>query len=303
MEKVLHLVVALAIAAVATSKARADDTTLQKSDASSSAVVDCYDAARDTVARVLASECHGKIVSEEEARAIREKRESQVKRALSRRGLGSTDGLRMVSLGTGFYTDDSGHLLTNNHVVDHCNALTARVGIDDEISAQVAAIDAALDLALLKANTETGATAEFPAAGTVLPDTFVAIIGYPDQGLPPLEPLATPGKVLQSAVNIGGSNHIVMRADLRHGNSGGPIFDRLGRVVGIVNAKLNSAAYYSATGLNLTDIGLGIPGRAIVEFLRRNGASHEESRGGEALTLAEILTRARGFVVRIECWR
>jgi S1-C subfamily serine protease len=275
------------------------------------AVVNCYDAARDGVARVLVGECHGKVISDDEAQAIIEKRESRLKQALGRRAPGSRDGLHLVSLGTGFYADDRGRLLTNNHVIDGCGEVTVRAdmasdtdpGRDHEIPAHVVAVDMALDLAILQADSQTGATAEFPAAGTMLADTSVAIVGFPDQGLPPLEPLATPGMVLQRSANIAGYEHIVIRADLRHGNSGGPIFDRQGRVIGLVNAKLNSAAYFSATGLTLTDIGLGIPGRAVIEFLRRNDATYEESQGGENLTIAQILQRARSFVVRTECWK
>jgi serine protease Do len=304
MRRLGHLAVAIAIAAALPAAAHADDSAPPGNGAAPpQAVVYCYEAARGIVSLVLLGECHGKIVSEAEAAAIRDKRENQIKNALTHRAPRSHDGLHMVSLGTGFYTDDSGRLLTNDHVVEGCTVVTVRAGIDDEIPADVLAIDRMLDLALLKADTQTGATAEFPALGAILSDTSVAIVGYPTQGLAPLEPLATPGMVMRNTVNIGGSDHLVMHADLRHGNSGGPILDRLGRVIGMVNAKLDSPAYYSATGLNVTDVGFGIPGRTVVDFLTRNNASHEESYGGEALTLDEILKRARAFVVRTECWK
>jgi len=275
------------------------------------AVVNCYDSARDLVARVLASECHGKVISDSEAAVIATKHENRLKQALGRREPGFRDGLRMVSLGTGFYTDDDGRLLTNNHVVDGCGELTVRLGDspdidpggDDEIAAQVLAVDAALDLALVKTDSQGSATAEFPAPGSGLSDTSVAIVGYPNQGLPLREPMATPGLMEQRTTFIAGYDHIVLHADLRHGNSGGPIFDRQGRVLGMVNAKIDSAAYFTATGLTLTDIGIGIPARAIVDFLNRNNVTHEESQGGQSFNLRELLDRARPFVVRVECWK
>src|SRR5579862_1526902 len=304
MRGAAQLGLAIAIAAALPAAAHADDSASGNGASPPQAVVWCYEATREVVSRVLLGECHGKIITDSEAAAIREKRESQIKRALQRRAAGSTEGLHLASLGTGFYIDDSGHLLTNYHVVDDCTVVTVNPGTTDvEISADVVAVDRALDIALVKADTNTGATAEFPAVGTVLAGPSVAIVGYPTQGLPPLDPLATPGFLIENAATIGGVDHIVMRADLRHGNSGGPIFDPQGRVIGMVNAKLDSPAYYRATGLNVTDIGFGIPGRTLIDFLTRNDASHEESRGGEAFTLAEILQRARGFVVRAECWK
>lgn len=266
------------------------------------AVVDCYDAASDTVSRVLFGECHGQIVSSAEAKAIAAKHERQLKQALGHTQFGAPNGLHLTSIGTGFYTDDQGHLLTNYHVVEGCGTLTVRIAGNDPIVAKILGFDEHLDLALLQADFEADASAEFPLEEDPVPDPYVAIVGYPDQGLPPLAPFLTPGVLLQDSANVEGTPHLVIHADLRHGNSGGPIFDRHGRVVGMINAKLDTARYFAATGETLTDLGLGIPRRALTDFLGRNNVSHETAGVDRTFDERQLLARAEHFVARVECW-
>jgi len=302
MTRLLQLLLAATLIATA-GAAFADAPAPASSEAPPAAVVYCYDTARDLVARVLLGDCHGKIVTPAEADAINAKHDDRLRQSLSRSDYNTRGGLHLAGIGTGFYTDDEGRLLTNYHVVDDCSALTVRINSDETLQARPLAVDSIVDLALLQVDTQSSTTAEFPPEGTLFTDTFVAVVGFPNQGLPPLEPFLTPGVLLQQTANVGGREHMVIRADLRHGDSGGPIFDREGRVIGIINAKLDTARYFNATGMTVTDIGLGIPRHTVVEFLQRNNATHEESTGAGILDERQILKRASGFVVRVECWR
>ena len=286
-------------AAIALPKsASASDTTV-----SAPAVVYCYDRGRDIVTRVLASECDGTVVSEADATVEAERRDQQIKRAMAAAPRIGRDSLHIASLGTAFYVDESGKLLTNHHVVVDCKAVTVLTNSGEERPARVLAIDAKLDLALLQTDATARAVAVFGVASEMAGNSFVATVGYPNQGLPPREPLVTEGVLLGVAAEGLSAGSMVIRADIRRGNSGGPIFDERGRVIGLLYAKINPVRVYDATGLDVEDTGLGIPLPVVLEFLRRNDARFRQAVGESKLGIDQLLAVARQFVVRADCWK
>lgn len=285
------------IAAAPPGIACADDATPRE------AVVYCYDRPRDQVTHVLAQECHGEVIDEAAAQAITERREQRMIRALGGAPSRVPEERRLAGIGTGFYVDEAGRLLTNLHVVDGCVALSLHASSGGDSPAQLLAVDAKEDLALLQGETSPRDFARFRAESAIGDEAAVAIIGYPDQGLPPLEPLLTAGSVLRSAVSTASGERVIIKAALRHGNSGGPIFDRQGLVIGVINAKVDTVRTYNATGREVDDIGQGIPLRAVMGFLQRNGARYQIEAAGETFDGKQILARAKTFVRRVNCWK
>lgn len=265
-------------------------------------VVYCYDRDRDVVSHVIAGECRGTVVSEDAAQELSERRELRIKRAVGAEPRIGRDGLRLASLGTAFYVDESGRVLTNHHVVVDCKLVTL-MDAGEERPARVLAVDAANDLALLQGDAKAGGVAVFGFEGDAGLHSALAAVGYPDQGLPPREPLMTPGN-LMGVADVGSSaQRLVIAADIRKGNSGGPIFDDRGRVIGVVNAKIDPVRVYEKTGRDVDDVGLGIPLSTVLEFLRRNDARFHQAKGGAKLEPGQILSLARQFVVRADCWK
>jgi S1-C subfamily serine protease len=265
----------------------------------SSTVVWCLDRERDVVHRDVASACPGSIVSDAEARAIQERREEAVAHALAAQPSGP-EGLRFASLGTAFYVDGDGTLLTNRHVVADCKAVQVRSLGRPPINAAELAVDQMHDLALLHAGARSPGVAVFRsgAMGGIAPG--VAAVGYPNEGLPALQPQRTAGTLLRSD---DGSGRMLISIDVRHGNSGGPILDSGGLVIGVVVAKVNTAAVYARTGEQVGDTGVGIPIATVLEFLTRNHVQFHSSSGARALDGTQVLAEADAFVARAECWR
>jgi len=212
------------------------------------------------------------------------------------------DGLRLASLGTAFYVDEAGRLLTNHHVVVDCKLVTV-MAAGEERPARVLAVDAAQDLALLQGDARTGVVAVFGFEGADGRQSVLAAVGYPDHGLPPREPLITPGTLMGVAGAGSSAQRLVIAADIRKGNSGGPIFDDRGQVIGVVNAKIDPLRVYEKTGRDVDDVGLGIPLSTVLEFLRRSDAPFHQAKGGARLEPGQILSLARQFVVRADCWK
>jgi serine protease Do len=271
-------------------------------DANSDPVVDCYDKARGTVSRALAGECQGTIISEDEAKRVREQRIQAVQRAVKTREQPVFTDKRMISIGTGFFVSDGGRVVTNRHVVDQCDALSVETTAGQTASAQVLGVDDTLDIALVQANITTPATAVFQTNETVPAGGSIAVIGYPDQGLTPRKPLMTIGTMAQSDRRRSG-DRLAIIADVRRGNSGGPVLDQWGNVVGIVHAKIDTVKNYNETKQVVRNVGFAIRTAAILRFLDKTGTNYRLNALGTPLSADQLFDRARPFVVRVGCWR
>jgi serine protease Do len=268
---------------------------------SSEPVVQCYDQARGTVNRILAADCEGTVISDAEAKTVREQRVHAIQRAIQGRNQPIFTNKRMVSIGTGFFVSDGGRIVTNRHVVDHCDALSVETTAGVNASATLLRLDDRLDIALIQGNLATPATAVFQRQD-VLPGGSVALIGYPDQGLPPRKPLMTFG----ATVALDRTRHaeqLAFQAEVRRGNSGGPVLDQWGNVVAIVNAKVDTVKIYSQSKQLIRNVGFAITTPAILRFLDETGTSYRQNAVGTMLNPDQLFERARPFVVRIGCWR
>jgi serine protease Do len=158
---------------------------------------------------------------------------------------------RMTSLGSGFIIDSAGYVVTNNHVIADADEVTVLLHDDTELKATIIGRDEKTDLALLKVE-----------AGHPLPSTnwgdsdelrigdWVMAIGNPFG----LGGTVTAGIVSARGRQIGGTydDYIQTDASINRGNSGGPLFDMNGQVIGI------NTAIFSQSGGSV-GIGFAIP--------------------------------------------
>ncbi len=155
-------------------------------------------------------------------------------------------GLRMVprgalpfrGQGSGFIVSADGLILTNAHVVRDARQVTVRLSDRREFAAKVLGSDPATDIAVLKVDAKGLPTVTLGDPGSVQVGDWVLAIGAPYG----LEQTATQGIVSAKGRSLPGENvvpFIQTDAAVNPGNSGGPLFDASGRVVG-VNAQIYS---------------------------------------------------------------
>lgn len=301
--RLMVLTALTAIAAIALPYRASADGPAPNAAPSSPFVVYCFDRDRDIVNRMLASQCKGKVVSEEEAKAIQERRNQRIAHILNAAPPTEPEGLRLSTIGTAFFVDETARLLTNNHIVEDCKAVTVASDDQKDLPATVLATDPKNDLALLQVAADNHPVATFHNADTARANSFVAIVGYPDQGLAPLEPIISAGTLIRAIDDTTMDGNIFFKADVRHGNSGGPIFNSRGSVIEIVKAKVDTVRTYSATNREIDDTGVGVGLPIVLEFLRRNDARYRVEKRDNVLNADQIMTQARFFVVRAECWK
>ena len=162
-------------------------------------------------------------------------------------------------------SEDAGYLLTNNHVIDEAEEIAVRLTNGDEYLAQVLGSDASKDLAVLriekKAN-ESFTVAPLGDSSKLLVGQEVIAIGNP---LGSLGGTVTDGIIsaLDRTVEIDNVSMVLLQhnAAINPGNSGGGLFDSMGNLIGIVNAKT------SKTGIE--GLGFAIPINIAQDFFNR----------------------------------
>jgi S1-C subfamily serine protease len=150
-------------------------------------------------------------------------------------------------LGTGFAITEDGCIITAYHVIGEAKSI--RVKTETELSeAKVIATDRDNDLALIKINKKIACVTFSPARSARLGQT-VFTVGFPMPDLQGFSPKVTKG-VISGLKGIGDDvRKYQIDASVQPGNSGGPLADDGGNVVGVVIARLSDAAVIEAAGV------------------------------------------------------
>ncbi len=168
----------------------------------------------------------------------------------------------MQGLGSGFLIDDQGNIVTNNHVVDGASSVMVKLSNGTKVAGKVMGTDAVRDLAIVKVDSDSvsGITPLNFGDSSVLKVGQMAIaIGNPYG----LEGTVTVGVISGLNRSIGGmSNMIQTDAALNPGNSGGPLLDANGAVIG-VNTAIETGKY----GDTASGIGFAIPADVVKGLL------------------------------------
>jgi S1-C subfamily serine protease len=197
------------------------------------------------------------------------------------------------SSGTGFFVSPDGHVLTNAHVVERCSTINVKADNGDVVSGRVLAKDTTNDLALLR-------TALRPSkvAGVRLGIRLgegVAAFGFPLTTLLSSSGNFTLGNVTALSGLKDDSRYLQVSAPVQPGNSGGPLFDQNGNVVGVVSAKLN------ALNVIPQNVNFAIKGSLAASFLESNQVVIEQGTASQAMAPADLADQAKQVSVLIRC--
>src|SRR5215831_3731269 len=180
--------------------------------------------------------------------------------------------------GSGFIIDADGSILTNNHVIDRAERITVKLSDGRSLRARVIGTDPESDIALIKVDGETGLpVAPLGDSLTLRMGEWVCAIGNP-LGYEHTVTVGVISYLGRKLFDASLDNYIQTDAAINFGNSGGPLINSRGEVIGI-NAAISSRA---------SNIGFAVPingARAILPQLRARG---RVSRGYIGVTLRDI---------------
>lgn len=171
------------------------------------------------------------------------------------------------SLGSGFIIDGNGYIITNNHVVDKAESISVTLSDNTKTEARVIGKDPKTDLALIKIETKRPLNAvKFGDSDKIRVGDWVLAIGNPFG----LGSSVTAGIVSAKSRDIESGPYdsfIQTDASINQGNSGGPMFNLQGEVIGI------SSAIFSTTGAS-QGVGFAIPANLagwVISQLKEHG--------------------------------
>ncbi len=162
-------------------------------------------------------------------------------------------------VGAGFIVSPQGYALTSAHVVGDKSEVTVTLADDTELAAGVEQQDDDRDLALLRLEQENLPAAQFAGSATLKQGAKVAALGSPLG----LEGSVTEGVISAVSREIEGNSYLQIDAALNEGNSGGPVIDERGRVIGVATAVIKEAE----------NLGFAIPSDAVITFLQEAGVA------------------------------
>jgi serine protease Do len=207
-------------------------------------------------------------------------------------------GEKRESFGTGFFVSTKGHVLTNHHVVKGCTTFQATQGPATGRLRLVAA-DERNDLALLATELKPGTV---PALRTgVRVGEGISVYGFPLAGLLASSGNFTTGNVTASAGIADDTRMVQISAPVQPGNSGGPLIDQQGNVVGVIVSKLDALRIAKATSDLPQNIKFAIKAVIAQSFLEANDVHEQVTPSTASLDLTQIAERAKSFTVRVNC--
>lgn len=203
--------------------------------------------------------------------------------------------------GSGFLISKDGYVITNYHVIDGAKKISVK-GINGDYStsleASVISFDVVNDIAILKINssliTFTNPPYSIVSSKSVKQGESVFALGYPITDLMGEEIKVTNGIINSKSGYKGGISQFQFSAAVQPGNSGGPLFNEKGDVIGIVSAKLNPDIAEAA--------GYAIKSDYLLFFLSQvNNFNYEENtEASNADNLASLVESFSNYVFLIE---
>jgi S1-C subfamily serine protease len=204
-----------------------------------------------------------------------------------------------VASGSGFYVSDEGHIITNHHVIDGCKVIRAHIK-GEELGAVKIAEDQVNDLALLKIS-ETPAHI-FPLSNSSpFPLQDIIVAGYPF-GEDISNTIKFTKGIVSSLAGIGNNfSEMQIDAALQPGNSGGPIIDEKGNIIGVAVAKLDLAAVLEDYGVVPENTNFGVKVSAVKNLLEGNGVSFLPPNEG-SVSKSELSKNVTSGTLYLSCW-
>jgi len=227
---------------------------------------------------------------------------------------------KSLTSGSGFFVSKLGHLITNEHVVRDCRRITVGDSAEEQVSVTLLETDKRNDLALLKISSTKMVSVE---TKSLIQKLGISIVPLATQGLLRSDDVELGEKVLvagfpygdifSNTIKVTGgmvssnkgigddSGQFQMDAAVQPGNSGGPIYDENGNIVGVVVAQLNKRKFEKTVGSMPENVNFGIKSSTVRQFLTSSGLPTKWSNRKDRMSTKTLAQIGKNQTVMVVC--
>ena len=203
------------------------------------------------------------------------------------------------SSGTAFVVAP-GLLVTNHHVIEGCGSIEV-IASDGRRPATVVDSVQQIDLALLRVYGLRGGVASLRTQSPALLGESATVFGFPLGGALSSTGNFTTGVVSSLRGLRDAAGEIQITAPVQPGNSGGPVLDRAGSVIGVVQSKLDALRAVRATGDIPQNVNFAVSLDVLADFLAKNSVSFIAANRQAAIETTQVAEMAQTFTYKISC--
>ena len=178
------------------------------------------------------------------------------------------DDIYVIGSGTGFFVNKEGYVITNNHVVEICRIMAAKIGGKAKLF-EILATDTSNDLAIIKGEFRSENYLNLSTVGAVFGEDVVAF-GYPLDSELSSSVKLTRGIVSSLSGPENNISQIQIDAAIQPGNSGGPVLNYQGQVVGVASAGLNKLYMLEKAEYIPENVNFAVAAPTLLAFLKAN---------------------------------
>lgn len=215
---------------------------------------------------------------------------------------GKAVSLELISTGSGFLISKMGSVVTNQHVVEGClNVSVSHSG--EQHDARIKYVDKELDLAVLETDLKSSHFASiYPASKDIKLGEDIITVGYPLHGVLASSASLTTGNVSSLAGLKDDTTTFQFTAPVQTGNSGGPVINRKGEVIGVVQSKLNTIELAQHTGDIAQNVNFAINGKELIKVLDASATQYTvPRRSKKTMKTTDIADEATKYTVQVMC--
>ena len=210
------------------------------------------------------------------------------------------DTAAVVRSGSGFAISHATHIVTNAHVVAQCKSVLVFSG-SQQAPARVLGLDSGADLAVLQTSLDMPKTLAIRSQPALRLGESVVAFGFPLTGTLSRGGNLTTGNVSALAGYEDDPKYIQVTAPAQPGNSGGPLLDAGGNLIGVIEGGLDALTALKSTGTVPQNVTFAVRSDVLESFLQSHKISYDVAATDSSLSVADVGGMAKEAAVRIEC--
>ena len=200
------------------------------------------------------------------------------------------------AIATGFFVSEDGYVVTNYHVVRGASEIAVRIYDGTVLNATVVRLDSANDVALLKVNSK-GRPLTLTSSVNASRGDDIFTLGYPMINIQGQQQKATFGRINALSGARDDVRYIQIDVPIQPGNSGGPLINRRGQVIGVVTATLDELVALQSSGHLPQSVNYAVKADYVIPLVGLYVKSQPEARSGASVS--DIIKDVEASIVLI----